>query len=411
MQPANKNSLPGLKEKRYQQKKDIIGYLYKIGELSKPEICRLTNMTTPTISKIIDELIEEGWVTDQGQGASIGGKRPHVFSLNPDQAYIMGIDVGRISLKIAIFSLRKEVIGEIKIFNSILEEGKTNDENIRYIKEKITQTLNELDIPYLKIKVAGFAIPGLIDSDGNAYTYFTYEDTNIKKVLEKELGIPVFIDNDSKIMAMAEHTFGVAKGIPNVLCISVNECIGLGMILNSQPYTGFKGMAGEFGHIRISGLDGQCYCGKIGCLETVASGKAIIKNARKAIQNGTDTAIETLAGKGQITLSTIIKAAKQDDIFAIDLLQKSGEKIGEGISTLIHLFNPQLLVIGGEIVNSGDLIIAPIQQTLNKYTLTRLKNQCDIKLSDLNSHSTIMGTLMVVMKHLYYDSNNEFSLY
>lgn len=408
---TTKNSLPGLKEKRYQQKKDIIGFLYKMGELSKPEICRLTNMTTPTISRMIEELIGEGWVRDQGQGASIGGKRPHIFSLNPDAAYIMGVDVGRIHLKIAIFNLQKEVIGEIKVYPSILEEGKSNEENIRYIREKIDRTLTDLHIPYPKIKVAGFAIPGLIDIDGTSYTYFTYENTNIKKVLENELGLPVFIDNDSKIMAMAEHTFGVAKSIPNALCISVNECIGLGMILNSQPYTGYKGMAGEFGHIRISGLSEQCYCGKIGCLETVASGRAIIKTAKEAIKNNVKTAIQILAGDKEITLEIIIKAAQQDDIFAIDLLQKAGEKIGEGISTLIHLFNPQVLVIGGEIADAGELIIMPIQQILNKYTLTRLKNQCEIKLSDLNSHSTIMGTLMVVMKNLYYDSDNNFSLY
>lgn len=408
---TTKNSLPGLKEKRYQQKKDIIGFLYKMGELSKPEICRLTNMTTPTISRMIEELIGEGWVRDQGQGASIGGKRPHIFSLNPDAAYIMGVDVGRIHLKIAIFNLQKEVIGEIKVYPSILEEGKSNEENIRYIRKKIDRTLTDLHIPYPKIKVAGFAIPGLIDIDGTSYTYFTYENTNIKKVLENELGLPVFIDNDSKIMAMAEHTFGVAKSIPNALCISVNECIGLGMILNSQPYTGYKGMAGEFGHIRISGLSEQCYCGKIGCLETVASGRAIIKTAKEAIKNNVKTAIQTLAGDKEITLEIIIKAAQQDDIFAIDLLQKAGEKIGEGISTLIHLFNPQVLVIGGEIADAGELIIMPIQQILNKYTLTRLKNQCEIKLSDLNSHSTIMGTLMVVMKNLYYDSDNNFSLY
>lgn len=408
---TTKNSLPGLKEKRYQQKKDIIGFLYKMGELSKPEICRLTNMTTPTISRMIEELIEEGWVTDQGQGASIGGKRPHIFSLNPDAAYIMGVDVGRIHLKIAIFNLRKEIIGEIKVYPSILENGKTNEENIRYIREKINLTLSDLNIPYSKIKVGGFAIPGLIDIDGTAYTYFTYENSNIREVLEKEFGIPVFIDNDSKIMAMAEHTFGVAKGISHALCISVNECIGLGMILNSQPYTGFKGMAGEFGHIRISGLNEQCYCGKIGCLETVASGRSIVKTAKEAIKKNVKTAIQTLAGEQEITLELIIKAAKQDDIFAIDLLQKAGEKIGEGISTLIHLFNPQVLVIGGEIADAGELITMPIQQILNKYTLTRLKNQCEIKLSNLNSHSTIMGTLMVVMKNLYYDSENNFSLY
>lgn len=410
MLQTNKNSLPGLKEKRYQQKKDIIGFLYKIGELSKPEICRLTNMTTPTISRIIDELIEEGWVTDRGQGSSIGGKRPHIFSLNPDASYIMGVDVGREHLKIAIFNLRKEIIGEIKIYPSILED-KDDEKTLHYIKEKIDQTLESLQIPYSKIKVAGFAIPGLIDSDGNSYTYLAFENPNIKSVLENMLGMPVFIDNDSKIMAMAEHTFGVAKDVDNALCVSINECIGLGMILNSQPYTGYKGMAGEFGHIRISGLNGQCYCGKVGCLETVASGRAIIKTASEAIRNGVKTAIVNTSGNQGVTLASIIKAAKQDDIFAIDLLQKAGEKIGEGISTLIHLFNPQLLVIGGEIVDSGDLVIAPIQQTLNKYTLTRLKNQCEIKMSDLNSHSTIMGTLMVVMKHLYYDSDNAFSLY
>lgn len=412
MQPINKNSLPGLKEKRYQQKKDIIGYLYKIGELSKPEICRLTNMTTPTISRIIEELIGEGWVTDRGQGPSIGGKRPHIFSLNPDVAYIMGIDMGREHLKIAIFNLRKEIIGKINVFPSILEE-KNNEETLRYMKEKIDSTLAELKIPYKKIKVTGLALPGLIDSDGTSYTYLTYDDPeiNVKKRLEEMLKMPVFIDNDSIIMAMAEHSVGMARGAAHALCVNINECIGLGMILNSQPYSGFKGMAGEFGHIRISGLEAPCYCGKAGCLETVASGRAIIKTAKDAIRKGVETAISTTSTGQEITLSSIIKAAKQDDIFAIDLLQNAGEKIGEGISTLIHLFNPELIVIGGEITDAGDLIIAPIRQTLNKYTLTRMKNQCEIKMSNLNSQATILGTLMVVMKHLYYDADSDFSLY
>ncbi len=406
MRQTNKNALPGLKEKRYQQKKEIIGFLYKMGELSKPEICRLTNMTTPTISRIIDELIAEGWLINKGQGPSVGGKRPHLFSLNPDAAYIMGVDIGREHLKIAIFNLNKEVIGGIKVYPSVLEK-QDRDGTLLYVRKKIDETLNVLNIQYSKIKVAGFAIPGLIDSDGNSYTYLTYENPNIREVLENMLGIPVFIDNDSKIMAMAEHTFGVAKDIDHALCISVNECIGLGMILNAQPYTGYKGMAGEFGHIRISGLDGQCYCGKVGCLETVASGRTIIKTANEAIRRG----VKTTIANQEITFSSIIKAARQDDIFAIDLLQKAGEKIGEGISTLIHLYNPQVIVIGGEVVDAGDLITIPIQQAINKYTLTRLKIQSEIRLSNLNAHSTIMGTLMVVMKHLYYDGNNDFSLY
>lgn len=410
MQGENKNSLPGLKEKRYQQKKNIIGDLYRMGELSKPEICRITNMTTPTISRIIDELIEEGWVVDQGQGASIGGKRPHIFSLNPDAAYIMGVDMGRELLKIAIFNLRKEIIGNVQIFPSLLESHQDNNLILHDLKTKIEKSLIDLKIPRSKIKVAGFSLPGLLDSDGNSFTYLSFEDTNIRKILEKMLNIPVFIDNDSTIMAMAEHSFGAAQGASDALCINVNECIGLGMILNSRPYTGYKGMAGEFGHIRIPGSETLCYCGKAGCLETIASGRAIVKAAQTAINTGKATAIAALS-KGNIKFSHVIQAAKQDDIFAIELLQKAGEKTGEALASLIHLFNPELIVIGGEITGAKEIIISSIRQAIDKYTIARLKNQCEIKTSTLTDQSCILGTLSLVMEHLYYDSENSFSLY
>lgn len=409
MQAENKTSLPGLKEKRYQQKKNIIGDLYRMGELSKPEICRLTNMTTPTISRIIDELIEEGWVVDQGQGASIGGKRPHIFSLNPDAAYIMGVDIGRELLKIAIFNLRKEVIGSIQVFPSLLET-QDNDTILRDLKIKIEKSLIDLKIPRSKIKVAGFALPGLLDSEGNSFTYLNYEHTNIRSILQNMLNIPVFIDNDSTIMAMAEHAFGAAQGASHALCVNINECIGLGMILNGRPYTGYKGMAGEFGHIRISGPELLCYCGKAGCLETIASGRAIVKAAECAIGEGKATAITTLA-KERVMFADVIHAANQDDIFAIELLQKAGEKVGEALSSLIHLFNPELIVIGGEITGANEIIISSVRQAIDKYTITRLKNQCEIKTSNLTDRSCILGTLSLVMEHLYYDSESSFSLY
>lgn len=409
MQLENKTSLPGLKEKRYQQKKNIIGDLYRMEELSKPEICRLTNMTTPTISRIIDELIEEGWVVDQGQGPSIGGKRPHIFSLNPDAAYIMGVDIGRELLKIAIFNLRKEIIGSIQVFPSLLETQ--NNENIlEDLQKRIDEALKNLSVPKSKIKVAGFSLPGLIDSDGNSFTYLSFENTTIKKVLEKMLEVPVFIDNDSIIMAMAEHAFGTAQGASHALCVNINECIGLGMILNSRPYTGYKGMAGEFGHIRISGPEVLCYCGKAGCLETIASGRAIVKVAQAAIAKGQATTISPSAN-GEITFTDIIHAANHDDIFAIGLLQKAGEKIGEALASLIHLFNPELIVIGGEITGANELIISSVRQSIDKYAITRLKNQCEIKTSALTDKSCILGTLSLVMEHLYYDSESNFSLY
>jgi predicted NBD/HSP70 family sugar kinase len=396
-----------LKEKRFQQKKDILTFFYKQGKLSKPEICRMTNMTAPTINRIINELIETRWVVDCGEGISVGGKRPHLFCLNPDAAHVLGIDIGRMHLKIALFNLHREMIGNIHVFPSLLEKA-SNEENLAYLHEKVKEVIAATNVPRARVKVAGVAIPGLIDKEGNSYTYLTYENTNLKKELEKLLGMPVFVDHDSNVMAIAEHTFGVAKGADNALCISVNECIGMGMILNGKPYSGAQGMAGEFGHIRLLGIDKPCYCGKVGCLESVASGRAIVSAAREAVAKGHPTSIATIAGDNDVTLAHVITAAIQDDIFAIELLQRAGEKIGEGIATLIHLFNPRLLVIGGEIADAGEHITAPILQTVNKYTLNRLRVQCEVKLSNMNTNSTIMGTLMLVMQDLYYEGNGDF---
>lgn len=387
----NKGFLPGLKEKRYSQKKTVIGYLYRMGELSKPEICRLTNLTTPTVSRMLEELIDEGWVIDRGPGNSIGGKRPHVFSLNPDAAYILGVDVGREYLRVAIFNLKNEPIDGILEYPSILEE-RNDDATLDYIKERIDETIVRLNVERSKIKMCGFSLPGLIDCEGTTYTYLAYEQPGLKVILEKMLEMPVFIDNDSNVMAMAEYTFGVARDVNNVLCISVNECIGVGMILNSKLYRGGIGMAGEFGHIRVAGVETPCHCGKIGCLETVSSGRAIEKKAGMPLQ-------------------AVIQAARKDDISAIELLHQAGEKLGEGIAMMIHLFNPDMVVIGGEVVEAGDLMIVPVQQAINKYALTRMRNHCELVMSNLGAYSAILGTLMIVMEHLYGDTESGYSLY
>ncbi|MDR0765779.1 MAG: ROK family transcriptional regulator [Odoribacteraceae bacterium] len=404
---TRKSTLPGLKEKRAQQKKDILAFFYKRGQLSKPEICRMTNMTAPTINRLIKELIEKRWVINDGQGFSVGGKRPHLFSLNPDAAHVLGVDIGRMQLKIALFNLHREVIGKIHVYPSILETA-TKKENLAYLGDKVRETIAALGVPAERVKVAGVALPGLVDKEGNSYTYLAGGEKNLKQELEQLLGMPVFVDNDASVLAIAEHSFGMARGYNNALCISVSECIGLGMILNGKPYSGAQGMAGEFGHIRLPGVDVPCYCGKTGCLESVASGRAIATAAREGVAKGIPTAIAARGNKTNITLGHVIKAALQDDLFAIELLQRAGEKIGEGIATLIHLFNPGLLVIGGEIADAGEHITAPILQTINKYSLNRLKARCEMRLSNLKTNTTIMGTLMLVMQDLYYDDNSDF---
>ena len=397
-----KGGLPGLKEKRYTQKRDIVSFLYRRGDLSKPEMCRLTNMTAPTIGRMLDELMEEGWVVDLGCGMSGGGKRPHIFSLRRDAALVLGVDVGREWLKVAVFDLKHEVVGRIFVYPSRLETA-GRDEVLEDVARRVEDTLAVLDVERSRIRVAGVALPGLIDREGRTHTYLTYENPGLGERLERLLEMPVFIDNDSNAMAVAEHAFGVAKGINNVLCISINECVGLGMILDSRLYTGGMGMAGEFGHIRISGLDTPCQCGKVGCLETVASSRAIVKAAgERGVR---------IPGGGAVSLEGVIGAARADELSAIELLQQVGEKVGEGISSLLHLFDPEMVVLGGEIVKAGDLITVPVRQAMNKYALARIRGHCELRLSDLGGDAAILGTQLMAMGHLQQKTGMAFALY
>lgn len=397
-----KGGLPGLKEKRCTQKRNIVSFLYRQGDLSKPEMCRLTNMTAPTIGRMLEELMAEGWVIDLGCGTSGGGKRPHIFSLKRDAAFVLGVDVGREYLKVALFDLKHEVVGRIFVYPSRLEVAE-RDDVLNDIAGRVEDTLAFLGVERSRIRVAGVSLPGLIDREGNTYTYLTYENPGLKERLGQLLEMPVFIDNDSNAIAVAEHAFGVAKGINNVLCISINECVGLGMILDSRLYVGGNGMAGEFGHIRISGLDTPCQCGKVGCLETVASSRAIVKAAKERM-------VKMLDGES-VTLEGVIRAARKDELSAIELLQQVGEKVGEGIASLLHLFNPDMVVLGGEIVKAGDLITVPVRQAMNKYALARIRGHCELRLSDLGGDAAILGTQLMAMGHLHQKTGMTFALY
>jgi predicted NBD/HSP70 family sugar kinase len=192
-------------------------------------------------------------------------------------------------------------------------------------------------------------------------------------------------------------------GKQNVLCLNIGSGIGLGMILNGRLYHGNSGFSGEFGHIQVD-PDGQlCYCGKIGCLETLASGTTMIKTARKEIEAGATTLITSLVSNilEKITSEVILLAAQRGDQFAIGLLSNIGEHLGRGIAVLIHLFNPELIIIGGELTRAENYLVDPIQQNLNKYTISKIRRDTQIITSSLGNNAGLLGTVALVMNKVF----------
>ncbi len=391
--------------KKHLLKKQVLEIFYRHVHQTIADLCEATNNSIPTITNLMGELLAERWVKDFGIGQSKGGRKPVLYGINPNYGYIFGIDLSRQFTRLCIFNLHNQQVGELVEIN----HGLDNTEDIlAVLKEEVAKTLKYNHIANEKILGYGIAIPGLIDIKKNvSYSYKQFGDPPLRETFGELLGRPAYIEHDTKIMVLGELWFGLAKNFRNVLLVNIGSGIGLSMILNGELYYGNSGFSGEFGHIQMDSNGELCYCGKIGCLETIASGTALVKRARKKIAEGKNTLINKLANHNldEIKQQTIIEAAHLGDQFAIELLEDAGEVLAKGISVLIHLFNPEAIIIGGQMAEAGNLIKDPIYQKLNKYTMLRLKQDTQILVSQLKKRARLMGTLPVVMNKVFdFDS-------
>ena len=212
----------------------------------------------------------------------------------------------------------------------------------------------------------------------------------------------MFLENDSRAMAYGEFNSGVVSNEKNVLFVNMDYGIGLGILVDGKVYYGKSGFSGEFGHIPFFSNEIMCHCGKKGCLETEASGYALIRLFKEKLLEGSSS---QLAGKfddpEQIKLEHIIEAAQNDDTLSIELIAQLGEKIGKGLAILINIFNPELVVLGGTLAQTGDLIKLPVKSALNKYSLSLVNNDTTLKMSKLGERAGVMGGCLIARNNVF----------
>ncbi len=398
--PRNKKNIKNQALKRYLHKKKIINILYKEGPKSNKQISNDTYLSPPTIARLLNDLINEGLVTDFGIGDSEGGRRPNLFGIKRDSRYILGIDIGRNIRRFALLNFHNEFVTEL-----VCIPGKLNNdhETVNQIYLQSLKIIKEAGIDYNKIMGIGIVLPGLINTrTGKSYSYLNYTDKPVSQLFEEKFNLPVFTENDSNLMAMGEHAFGLAKGKENVLCLTLVAGIGMGLILNGKLYSGKSGFAGEFGHIIIEENGLLCTCGKKGCLETMASEEALVRMAKEGLEKGCTSMITNIVNNNfeNITSEVILKAAEKEDLFAIDILSEVGHYLGKGIATLIHLYNPEMIIIGGKMAKAGLYLTDSIKQTLNKRTISLIRQDTKIVTSELGEKAGVMGATSLAMHRI-----------
>jgi len=393
------NQSQAVELKKTAHKKHILRAIYFNGALSNSELAKSIKLSTPKINSLLVELIDDGLVEELGRGDSSGGRRPNIYGLVEDGFYVVGITINVTRTIISIFnSCNKEVSGPHYFPIKMQSDIKIFEE----VNQKLEEVVRASNIAPEKILVAGIELPGLIDQKkGINKTYFPNVE-NLFDELKKIFGIPVFFNHDSKVRTFAEMHFGLAKGKKNVLMLQADWGLGLGIIVNGRLYAGKSGFSGEFGHLPLADNGVLCVCGKQGCLETIVSANAIARQAREGIENGNSSLIKELVNNdlSKIEISTVIQAANSGDQFAISLFSKVGEWLGRGMAYLIQIFNPELIIIGGQVAVANQFILAPIQQAIHTFSNRDISNETEIKFSELGSKAGTMGAAAYALERI-----------
>ncbi len=395
------NQMAGVERKKYVQQMKIAKALYVDGPQSTSVLCKRLKISAPNMIAILNEMVEKKIVEKKGQGESIWGRKPDLYGVVSDSFYVMGVEMNIYKTRIAIFNAANERLTEVEEYSIVLNNNK---DTLDLIVETVNTFIDRSGIDRKKLLGVGFSMPGLIDSvKGVNYTYLNFEDKPIAEILEERIGRPVYIENDAKAIALAEFRLGCAKDKKDVLVLFLDWGIGLGMILDGKLYRGTSGFAGEFSHIPMVENGQLCRCGKLGCMETVASGITILKMAEKGVEEGKTSILldENQTLHKFLGLKNVIKAALEGDQYAIKILDETGKNLGRGISILIQLFNPELIVLCGKLAESGELITAPIKQGINTHAMKQISERSEIVVTDFGSEIGMMGALAVVIENVF----------
>ena len=372
----------------------IFKFLDQTESASINEISKEINISVPKTTSLITELIEEGLISDYGKFDSTGGRKANLYGLIGDAGFILGVDVKKYYINIGLLNFKKQLINQKSRITFKLDN---TAESLNQLIQIIQNFIKEVGIKKDKILSLGINLSGRINhTKGYSYTFFHFQEEPLSEIIQEKIGIKTYLENDSRAMAFGEFCNGEVNTEKNVLFVNLDYGIGLGILIDGKVYYGKSGFSGEFGHIPFFNNEIICHCGKKGCLETEASGNALLRKFKEKIKLGSTSSVLKKNKKVEdISLTDLILAAQNEDVLIIELLAELGENLGKGLAVLINVFNPELIIIGGTLSETGEYLKLPIKSSINKYSLSLVNADTELKLSKLGEKAGIIGACLL----------------
>ena len=387
--------LKGISHKNSLIKRNIIAHMALNGECTLSELTRELHISVPTITKLVQELVDETIVCDLGKVETPGGRRPNVFGLANSAIYFAGVNVGRDNMSYLITDLQNNIIKQqFDTSFELLDRSQC----LEKICANIERFIATCGIDRGKILGLGVGITGRVNPDtGRSYKYFTSSEQSLRDLLEHRIGIRVLLENDTRARCYAEYTCSKSKDDKNLLYLHLGRGVAIGIVTDGKLYYGKSGFAGEFGHIPFFDNEIICSCGKKGCLETEVSGIAIEEKIVRKIESGVNTILrEKYDRQEPIHIDDIIAAAKNDDNLSIELIEEAGEKVGKAVAFLINTFTPETVIVGGNLAAAGDYIMLPLKSSTIKYSLNLVFKDTKFRLSKMTENANAWGVAMLI---------------
>ncbi|MEU3907990.1 ROK family transcriptional regulator [Streptomyces goshikiensis] len=356
------------------------------GSLTQAEIARATGLSAATVSNIVRELKEAGTV--EVTDTSAGGRRARSVSLSGDAGIVIGVDFGHTHLRVAVGNLAHQVLAEE---SEPLDVDASWVDGFDRAEALVGRLILGIGVGREKVIGVGLGVPGPIDVEsgtlGSTAILPGWAGINPRQELSQRLGVPVYVDNDANLGALGELVWGSGRGVKDLAYIKVASGVGAGLVINGQIYRGPGGTAGEIGHITLDESGPVCRCGNRGCLETFAAARYVLP---------------LLQGSHgpELTMERVVELAREGDPGCRRVIADVGRHVGSGVASLCNLLNPSRVVLGGSLAEAGELVLAPIRESVGRYAIPSAARQLSVLTGSLGGRAEVLGALALVLSEM-----------
>ncbi|WP_116472860.1 ROK family transcriptional regulator [Zobellella maritima] len=359
------------------------------GPISRVKIAELSHLAAASVTKITRTLIECGLIREMAHQASTGGRRAISLTTVTHAFHLVSVKLGREELQLCLYSLDGQVLA--RQIHDFPHQDRTAllDSLIAHISDFIDGQRRELTLVAIAL-----TMPGLTDAVHGQVIYhpsFPLADVPLARLLKEALGLPVFIGNDVRTQALAEHYFGASRDCLDSVLISVRHGVGAGIITEGRIFRSLGRDVAEIGHIRVDALGDRCHCGNFGCLETMVADAALLKQAGRMLEQGFDSRLKNQP----LTMANLCQAALDGDRLARDVLERAAEYLGQALAIMVNLFNPQKILLAGELCAADSLLFPLIGRAIAHQSLPSFHQDLPIVKAHFQDEQTIGGLALV----------------